>query len=305
MGRGRKTHVEEDEQDDQTLGAKIRHLIGICGYRFGHQHTQDNRIARYIDVDPATWARMKSGKQTVDSARLGRLTEYFRLDSDYQLTYKVFMCPTLGAFDTALREARVGAYGAGGMDAIRAKLTAARNVRANGIGIERSNATRAGGLGPAGVQAEPLFLRPGDTVTLRIAHPEGGHMLLLNDGPDNEIVCLMPSQLAPRTDVRGRVTRVPTDESPSPNFAVNAPAGRYRLYAVWTRKPLSFDFVKEALAIDEKFLTVPASGLRQLAALIEGFDNASNYSTENPAYEIRIADYNVTSAYDDRAARPL
>lgn len=277
---------------DTTLGAKVRHLIGVSGYRFGYRHTQDKNIAHYLGVAASTWARMKSGVLKADEEKLGLLTEYFRLDVDYRLTFEVFMCGTLEEFKNQLKMHRVGAYGGGGLDVIRSKLASATNARTDGISFERSTNTRAGGLAGAAQTPERSIFRPGETVTLRILHPEGGHLLVLNDGPDNEFVCLKPSRLAPRTEVHGRVTRLPTDESPEPVFAISGPAGRYRIYSIWSRKPFVLPFVRDAMAIEDKFFVVPAAALRKLIELIVGYDNAERIPALAP-YEIRLVDYLV------------
>ena len=289
----RRKGLDEDDPQNPVLGAKIRHLIGVYGYRFGVAHIRDNRIAEYLKVDPATWARIKNGTLKPGVERLGALIEYFHLDSEYQLTYEIFLLPTLEDFKRVLKEKAVGSYGAGGIDAIKAKLSSSLNVKSNGISIERSAATRPGGLGGVAPRGEYPTVRAGEHVTLRILHPEGGHLLLLNDGPDKKFVCLMPSLLAPDMAVSGRVTRVPTDESPSPVFVINPPAGRYRLYSVWTQTPVELDFLGDAVTVDDEFLTVPLAGLRQLAGLITHFDGQITDRKIEAPYEIRIADYDV------------
>jgi len=298
----RRNDFDDDDPQNPTLGAKIRHLIGVYGYRFGVAHVRDNRIAEYLKVDPATWARIKNGTLKPGVERLGALIEYFHLDSEYHLTYEIFLLPTLEDFKRVLKDNAVGSYGAGGIDTIKAKLASAMNVKTNGISIERSAAMRPGGLGGVAPKSEYPIVRSGEHVTLRILHPEGGHLLLLNDGPDKKFVCLMPSLLAPEVSVSGRVTRVPTDESPSPVFAINPPVGRYRLYSVWTQNRIELDFLRDAVSVEDEFLTVPLAGLRQLAGLIAHFDEQITQRMKDdpspdrkiePPYEIRIADYDV------------
>jgi hypothetical protein len=276
---------------DRTLGQKVEHLKGICGHQFPPGHTRDGTIAMLLDVTPETWARIKVGKIRADADKLGRIATHFRLAENYGLDYSVFLAPTLEDFKALLARHHVGLHG-GETEHVRAVLARARQTRREGIVISVTG-TRGGLAGAHDTEAGAPVLRPGDTVTLRVAHPDAGHLLLLNYGPERRFDCLMPSRLAPGTEVTGRETRLPTRAGSHPAFQVDAPCGAYTLYGIWTRAPLALD-LREALAAHEAFHALSLDSLRALTAEIEGFDQRNG--SGKTAYEIRIAHYEVSDA---------
>ncbi|MGQ0674120.1 MAG: hypothetical protein ACT4N2_14770 [Hyphomicrobium sp.] len=286
--------TETADDGDPTLGAKVAHLIGLTSYKFALEHPLDKNIASYIGVADATWSRMKVGNPQPDPAKLGRLARYFRLDAD-RLDYEVFREPTLGDFKATLKRHRVGAHGASDDDYARKVLRTARNVRANGIAIEKIRAQPRGLCRTDTTRPDVVTLCLGSAATVKIAHPEGGHLLVLSDRPDHVVECLVPSCLAPSTEVRGRATRIPTDDGCQPVLDVRQPTGRHRLYSIWTNTPLRAAILEGIDVENPTTQALTTSGFRQLAALIERLDSTEPPPEFAPDYEIRIADYLVVA----------
>jgi hypothetical protein len=300
--RTRRNRDRQDLRDPQnrTLKAKVEHLKGICAREFSDHHVRDKTIAHALGVAAEVWSRMKSGRVTPDSRRLGLLASHFELGK-YCLAHDVFFLATLGDFQAVMQRKGVGLYGRGHPDVIRRRLLAAKNRRGDGLDIQQAM-VRAGGV--SGTEPEldvGATFCVGDSVTVRISHPEGGHLLVLNDAPDGKIDCVMPSCFAPRTETRGRQTQIPTDRSHLPVIPILGPSEMpYMLYAIWTREPLSLAFVQDVSRPRGEPRCISLDEFWQVVEQIEAFDRAGAAS---PAYELRHTSYKVV-ARNGECARP-
>jgi hypothetical protein len=83
----------------------------------------------------------------------------------------------------------------------------------------------------------PHVLFPGDEVSLEIDSSKGGHLLLLDDGPE-AIYCVSPSTVLPACKIpaQRKQLRLPAIEDGW--LPVAGPKGNYRLLAFLTYKPL-------------------------------------------------------------------
>lgn len=87
--------------------------------------------------------------------------------------------------------------------------------------------------------ADRVALRTGDRVRLEAVCDRGGHLTVFNVGPAGTFNLLYPDDL-------GRATAQPAREPLRvANVMLTPPAGRERLYAVWSRAPLSQDDLRD------------------------------------------------------------
>jgi hypothetical protein len=282
MAMNRPTGLPDD--DDQTLGAKVAHFVGIAGYRLPLSDLLNKNIASTLGLSEENWSRSKR-RPSIDEARLSRLARHLRFE-EWGLTYEALLVGTLGEFKEILRACGAGSYGGSDADVARTLLMTSRSFKPNGISIQRFAGVRAGGMGgnPDAGPVRPVF-RPGDSAILSIRHPLGGHLVVLNDCPDGEVVCLMPSHLAPGMQVHGEVTRLPTDSSASMTIPIGAEAtGRFRLFSIWTSDSLATPFLARARSHSSTPPVLAPGDFRELA------DLAAEY--KGPC-EIRSADYAV------------
>lgn len=83
----------------------------------------------------------------------------------------------------------------------------------------------------------------GSQVSLAIESDREGHLLLLDQGPEEIVYCLCPSWFAPSARLHVGRSYLPQPGSKYQSFVVTGRPGRERLLAIITNQPLGFDWL--------------------------------------------------------------
>ncbi len=107
-----------------------------------------------------------------------------------------------------------------------------------------SRATRSGvrGLGAPQDDVQHGY-RLGSRVRLAIESERAGHLLLLDEGPENKIYCLCPSDFAPDPRLQANYSELPQKRSRYDSFMVTGQPGREHLLAIVSDEPLGLDWL--------------------------------------------------------------
>jgi hypothetical protein len=88
--------------------------------------------------------------------------------------------------------------------------------------------------------------RIGSRISLAIESDRAGHLLLLDEGPEEIVYSLCPSHFAPDTRLRTGRNYLPQPGSAYESFVVSGRPGRELLLAIITREPLGFEWLPRA-----------------------------------------------------------
>lgn len=266
------------------LGEKLDHLEGVLGYKFDARYFRSSYLAELCRTSPTQWSRKRGGGEAVSNFELSKLVDRFELGP--KLDYRLFRLD-LDAFKAALEQAGVGTYGPRTGNRYRQMLIDAADRRKR-IAICRAEDSQRGGIGrvsDASMSDARLYV--GDLVYLHIPIPAAGHLVVLNDDRKAETHCLMPSLYAPHTAVTGNSVQVPTSLE-YPYLAVADPAGRYRIFAIWTADPLLLAFL-DNLDADAEPALLTENDLAQLATTV------GHLQGQQERLKVVIGDYEVLS----------
>lgn len=109
------------------------------------------------------------------------------------------------------------------------------------------------GLGAPQDNVEHGF-RLGDRVCLAIESEIDGHLLLLDEGPEEIIYCLCPSWFAPETGIRRGRSYLPQEQASYDSFVITGKPGREQLLAIITDEPLGLDWMPKDPKIPARVL---------------------------------------------------
>lgn len=110
----------------------------------------------------------------------------------------------------------------------------------------------------------------GSRVRLALESDREGHLLLLDEGPEEIVYCLCPSLFAPETRIRQGRTYLPQKGSPHDSFVVTGKPGREHLLAIITDDPLDLDWMPKEPRIPARVLHPGEIGT--LLAMLQGLE---------------------------------
>lgn len=232
------------------LGERIAFLEGILGHKRELADFRNERLGGVVGAVREHFGRMRQGDAAISNGQLGRLIDFFELGPD--IDYRIFRGP-FDEFERGLRENRIGTFAGVALDVACSELIAlakrpdAPSMR---ISLRRLNAVRRGGLG---LPSEPIDLAVSlfldDKVDMEVRPPAKGHLVILSHHLGVDLTCLMPSVMAPKTDVGSRGLTVPNSPTYE-HFRVRGPCGGHRVFAVWTDKEIALPWRNESKSDD-------------------------------------------------------
>lgn len=222
---------QEGSWKDCEFGSKIAALEGVIGYQFPASFFRNNQIAHWFGISSPELSRKFSGKRPVQNRELSILIKQYQLSNAFD--YSLFMKP-LEEFKEALKAARLGTYGAHASADARHVLYSRGKTNRSRIRIRAfEDERRSGGIGPIDGSPDDLAMfKIGQQVFIEVEVPGAGQLIVLNEKVGEEIFCLKPSSYSAHLEAREGVVRLP-DADVSPYFRINAPAGPYRVTAIW------------------------------------------------------------------------
>lgn len=216
-----------------TLGEFIDALSGVIGHQVPANLFLGTVLADALGKDPAQFSRMRNSR-TASPLELLKLLRVFRLER--AVDYRIFDNPDIDSFLADLRSAGVGIYGGSSRAQLLGLLSKAAKAGKASIALEVVSrpVMRARGLGPP-EEDDPSIpvLVQGTRVRLVCTGPANRHLIILQHVGEGEVEILMPSRVAPRTQVSQAVTMIPTPESDLDVLTVRTEPGFCRLFAAW------------------------------------------------------------------------
>jgi hypothetical protein len=125
--------------------------------------------------------------------------------------------------------------------------------------------------------------RIGSRMCLALESERAGHLLLLDEGPENLVYCLCPSWFAPDTRLAAGRTTLPQLGSRYDAFLLTGVPGREHLLAVITDEPLGLDWMPSDPATPARVLS--PTDIRQLLQLLHALDG-SRWSALSTYFDI-------------------
>ncbi len=218
---------------DPSLGKKLEYLAGILGATLPSTYFTNKYQANRMQIDEAQMTKKKAGREAISNQQLSTLIDMFRLGG--QFDHGLFLME-YEEFVEALKSAKVGTHGPPASLRYRRILIDAADP-SSPIVICRE-APQRGGIGTTHEGSNWVTLAIHDKIYLHIPLPDDGHLLVLNDSPQEDTFdCLLPSTFAMDTLVSGNSVRLPSERN-LPHFPVGGPTGFYRLFALWSRDSL-------------------------------------------------------------------
>lgn len=253
-----------DSRKDPDLGKKLAHLAGVMGASVPAIYTRAGYQARQLGISDQQMSHKKRGRDAISNAELSHLVEIFSL-RDIGLDYRLFLLP-FDEFEAMLRKSAAGTYGLPLVQRIRKSLIDAADPKWP-ITICKANGLRGGIGSDASSGVSRLSFH--DQVYLLIPIPGDGHLLLLNDSPEEgDVSCLMPSCFAAQTEVGGNSVRIPLAADAS-TFPVGGPIGLHRLFAIWSPESNLRNLLPHTPSIDGNPTSYSMSDLRTLARFVD------------------------------------
>ena len=131
----------------------------------------------------------------------------------------------------------------GGLAGLRAASRYTTDVWPEAAETLQRGVTRGGrGLGAAPTHAKHGFPL-GSRVRLSIKSQREGHLLLVDEGPEDVTYCLCPSLFAPDARIEVGRTVLPQEQSPYDSFLLTGMPGREHLLAIITDEPLGLEWM--------------------------------------------------------------